>query len=270
MKITAAIPHYNSLDTLWRLLSQLKEDTFDEIVVLDDASSIAPTKLEAEFPSVTFHYGDKNVGAGGNRNRILNVVKEGIVWFVDADMEIVSQKNAQQLRDIFATDVHQMVGGLIYTKSGQQMEWNYGHVMHPVHDARFEEMVAWLRAGGDGPAWERLQQRGWDYPWLQPGLKQPEKATYDWVAEGSFALPIELFSKVGGYDETLRYHEGQDLALRIRELKARVGIEPDIITRHLETHVRGPRVADEIYEARFLFLQKHWSITRAVFEQLYR
>lgn len=270
MKITAAIPHYNSLGTLWGLLTQLKEDNFDEIIVLDDGSTVPPTKLEAEFPSVTFHYGKKNVGAGANRNRVLKAVDEGIVWFIDTDMEIVSQSNADKLRKLFATDANKMIGGLIYTKSGQEMEWNYGHVMHPVHDARFEEIVTWLRAGGDTLAWERLRHYGWDYPWIQPGLKQPQRSHYDWVAEGSFALPVELFKKVGGYDETLRYHEGQDLALRLRQLGAKIVLEPDIIARHLDVHVRGSRHAEDIYEARYLFLHKHWGLSRTAFEQLYK
>ena len=268
MKLTVAIPHYNSLDTLWKLIEQLREEQWDQIVVLDDGSALTPTKLEAEFPSVTFHYGGKNVGAGANRNRILELVDEGVIWFVDADMEIVSVDNAPRIKNSFKHDTNQVIGGMIYTKDGQEMRWNYGHEMHPVHDARFEELAACVQAG-DPSAWPRLQRYGWDYPWLQPGMQQPTERTVDWVAEGSFALPVELLKKVGGYDTAFRYHEGQDLAHRLRGMGVKIKFGPEIITRHLETHVRGKARIEEIKEAQFLFFQKHWGMGRDVYEHLY-
>lgn len=269
MKVTVVIPHYNSLDTLWNLIVQLREDTFDQIIVLDDNSSIQPNKLEAEFPAVTFQYGAKNVGPGANRNRALKLVDEGVVWFVDSDMEVVSTNNADKLRSTFKHDANRVIGGLIYTKSGQEMDWNYGHEMHPVHDARFEELVTTLRTG-DTVTWARLEKNGWNYSWLQPGLGQASERIVDWVAEGSFALPIELFRQVGGYDEAFRYHEGQDLARRIRQTGARIQFTPDIITRHLEVgiHNKEPH-ADEIQQARYLFFKKHWDMPRNIYDELY-
>lgn len=268
MRLTVAIPHYNSLATLWKLIEQLREDAIDQIIVLDDNSKIPPTKLEAEFPSVQFHFGSDNIGAGANRNRILKLVDEGIVWFIDADTEIVSAQNAQRIKKIFEHDSNQMIGGMIYTKAGQEMQWNYGHEMNPVHDARFEELVASVQAG-DISAWQRLQQYGWDYHWLQPSLQQPVKRPVDWVAEGSFAVSIELFKKIGGYDPAFRYHEGQDLAHRIRETGAGITFIPEIITRHLEVNVRGKAKSEEVKESQFLFFQKYWNMSRDVYDKLY-
>lgn len=269
MKITVAIPHYNSLDTLWKLLAQLREDSFDEIVVLDDNSDIKPNKLEAEFPAVRFEYGSENVGAGANRNRILELVNEGIIWFVDTDMEVVSLNNADRLRSIFKKDQNRMIGGLIYTKSGEQMEWNYGHEMHPVHDARFEELIVSLRAGNT-LAVKRLKEHKWDYPWVHSSLGQPRERRVDWVAEGSFALSIDLFRRVGGYDPGFRYHGDQDLARRLRQLGISIQSMPDIITRHLEVDVRGDKNrADEFNHGQYLFFQKHWGMSREIYEALY-
>lgn len=268
MKVTAAIPHYNSLDTLWKLIEQLREEKLDQIIVLDDASGMSPTKLEAEFPSVTFHYAAENVGAGANRNRVLDFVDDGIIWFIDADMELVSVDNVSRLQNIFKDDTNKIIGGMIYTKDGQEMQWNYGHEMHPVHDARFEELAAGLQAG-DPSVWPRLQKYGWDYPWLRPGIQQPARRTVDWVAEGNFALPVELLKKIGGYDTAFRYHEGQDLARRVRDAGAKVIFEPELITRHLEVHVRNKNRTDEIKDSQFLFFQKHWKMSREVYENLY-
>lgn len=270
MKVIVAIPHYNSLDTLWRLITQLREDSFDQIIVLDDCSDVKPNKLEAEFPAVTFHYGSQNVGIAANRNRILKLVDEGIIWFVDTDMEIVSIKNADRLRSIFGKDQLQMVGGLIYTKSGQEMEWNYGHEMHPVHDARFEELAKGLKSG-DTSAWSRLQAYRWDYSWLQPGLGHAALRTVDWVAEGSFAITAELFHQLGGYDTAFHYHEGQDLARRVRSIGAKIQVTPDLITRHLEAKVRSDKErAADVKQSQYLFFQKHWGLSRELYEELYK
>lgn len=271
MKVNVAIPHYNSPSMLRGLLRQLCQEDFDQIVVLDDHSSPfkRPRGLEKEFPSVTFHYGEKNLGAGGNRNRALRLIDEGLVWFIDSDMQIISQANAAKLRAIFKRNPRQMVGGLIYKKSDVPMDWNYGHEMHPVHDAQFHELGMSLEAG-DPTAWGRLKEHHWDYPWLQPRRHELTSRKVDWVAEGSFALPIELFREVGGYDQAFRYHEGQDLARRVRDTGASVEASAEFVTRHLEYHSHAKsRQAREKEVARELFFRKHWSMSRDVYDQLY-
>ena len=268
MKVIAAVPHYNAPGMLRNLLAQLSQDSFDQIVVLDDASRDKPTKIAAEFPAVTFVYGPENLGAAGNRNRVLEVVSDGIVWFIDADMAIISKNNADALRRIFKYRRTRMIGGLIYTKAGSQMDWNYGHEMHPVHDARFEELMTSLGAG-DPTAWRRLQKYGWDYAWLQPEISKPKERVVDWVAEGSFALPVDLFRRVGGYDAAFRYHEGQDLARRLRSSGAKVRLKPEIITRHLENKGRTHHQKD-FETARRLFFQKHWGMAQQVYGALYK
>lgn len=259
MKVSVVIPHYNSPDTLRALLGQLRTDSFDAIVVLDDCSQdqLALGAIAATFPEATIHRGAHNVGAGANRNRALECVNEGVVWFVDADMELPAQDNARRLRELHAVHSNSMIGGLVLNKEGQQMGWNYGHEMHPVHDAVFATLTSFL---SDERAWAQLTERGWDYAWLRPEEKTPQRRQVDWVSEANFSLDSSLFRAVGGCDRAFRYHEGQDLAHRIRATGAQVWFDPSVVTHHLEVDVRGARRNDEFEHAQQLFYEKHYGV----------
>ena len=77
------------------------------------------------------------------------------------------------------------------------------------------------------------------------------------MAEGSFALLIDDFAKVGGYDAAFRYHEGQDLAHRLREAGVKIMVTGNIVCTHLDIDVRGKARHREIEQSAELFYQKH-------------
>jgi len=239
MQVHVAIPHYNAPEVLRNLLAQLTEQDFDSITVLDDHSTDQQVlqDLACEFPAVNFIFGEKNIGAGANRNRFLDLHNTGIVWFIDCDMRVETENVADILRQKFAGENHIMLGSTILYANGQPMAWNYGHEMHPQH-ARV------------------LQQQGWDYPWIW-GERVTEDRQVDWVAEGSFALMIDDFAKVGGYDAEFRYHEGQDLAHRLREAGVKIMVTGDIVCTHLDIDVRGKARHREIEQSAKLFYRKH-------------
>lgn len=269
-KIQAVIPHYNSSETAVALIDQLKNDTFDDIYLLDDASNDEHlARLKAAHPDIHYIIGDTNKGAGGNRNRIIERVPNRILYFVDADMELKSDHIADKLRQKFAKNPHQLIGGLILNGADQPMGWNYGHEMHPTHDAQFGQLSE-LYASDDEAvkrrAWELLKQKGWDYPWLR-GERSDERAV-DWVAEGSFALSASDFARVDGYDEAMRYHEGQDLAHRLRAIGVTVIATSTFAAKHLEVSVRTSR-DDDFAQGRYRFFQKHWGLTTEIVDKLY-
>ena len=269
-KIQAVIPHYNSSEIAIALIDQLKKDDFDGIYLLDDASRPEHLeRLKTAHPDIHYVIGDINKGAGGNRNRIVNEVQNGILYFVDADMELRSDGIADTLRQKFDKDIHQMIGGLILNSLDQPMGWNYGHEMHPVHDTQFGLLSELYASGGEAVkhrAWELLKQKGWDYPWLR-GEKPNERAV-DWVAEGSFALSVSDFALVSGYDETMRYHEGQDLAHRLRAIGVTVIASSAFTAKHLEVAVRAAREGD-FMQGRHHFYKKHWGLEPEEVDKLY-
>lgn len=251
MQVSVIIPHYNSPDTLGHLLTQLSSDSFDNVIVLDDYSDDTLTlkNIANSHRNVQFVYGEENLGAGGNRNRALKLGLTGIVWFLDCDMEVLSLENGRKLRELFASNQRQMIGGTILTKAGQQMSWNYGHEMNKKDDMLFFDLVK-------RKEWDVLADHGWDYPWLHEETIH-EFREVDWVAEGSFALSIEDFQRINGYDTVFRYHEGQDLARRLRNIGVKILASPEPVTRHLEVEVRKSRREQDRTEAAEYFYKKH-------------
>ena len=126
MQVHVAIPHYNAPRALSNLLARLTEQDFDSITVLDDHSADQQTlqDLAREFPTVNFIFGEKNIGAGANRNRFLGLHKAGIVWFIDCDMHVETENVADMLRQKFAAGNHIMLGSTILYANGQPMAWN--------------------------------------------------------------------------------------------------------------------------------------------------
>ena len=251
MQVHVAIPHDNAPRALSNLLAQLTEQDFDSITVLDDHSTDQQKlqDLAREFPTVNFIFGEKNIGAGANRNRFLDLYKTGIVWFIDCDMRIETENVADMLRQKFAGENHIMLGSTILYTNGQPMAWNYGHEMHPQHDWQFTRAT-------QADDRQMLQQQGWDYPWIW-GERVTEDRQVDWVAEGSFALLIDDFIQVGGYDAAFRYHEGQDLAHRLREAGVKIMVTGDIVCTHLDIDVRGKARHREVEQSARLFYRKH-------------
>jgi len=274
MKVIAAIPNYNMRKGLAQLLPGLLTEKFDAIYVLDDASTDgSPDYVEKAFRKVRIVRGEENIGAGANRNRLLPFLSGNeLVLFLDADLELQSEHFVDKIRKWFANPKIGIVGSQILTKSGKPMFWNYGSAMSPVHDYRVEVYDAVAKqTRRDSRAFNTIRQmalaNGDTYNFeIQYG--RPVARKVGWVAEGLFAIRGNLFRKLDGYDERFRYHADQDLGVRVKTAGYEVYFKPGITARHLEIDVRGESRWDEFHEGQFLFYQKHWGMSREVFERL--
>ncbi|MCL2095197.1 glycosyltransferase [Candidatus Saccharibacteria bacterium] len=189
MKVTVAIPHAGSKAKLEKLLGQLAADGFDSVLVLGDKERKGPASA---------------------RNLALGKVKDGVIWFLDDDMELVSEGNRAKIEKIFADGREKIVGTLILDKKGEPMRWNYGKFIQPL----------WL----DGLSYWKLK-RLW---------AKPERRRVDWVAEGSMVMEADLFRRLGGFDAGFLYHEGQDLCRRAGGAE----FEPSVVVRHNQGRTR--------------------------------
>lgn len=254
-KLYLAIPHYNSQKQLHNLLSQVESDSLDGIYVLDDASANRQLTeaVAAKHPTVKFIYGETNLGAGGNRNRILEKNLRGHVWFLDCDMSIRSKTAADNWRQCIARFPDDLLGGSIENNNRHIMGWSYGRFINPLADGLFF-LLTTIRVGVT-KKW--LQDLSWDYPWLyNRAPKTPIKV--DWVAEGSFVIPALAFKQVAGYDQDFRYHEGQDLAWRLMESGVASYATNCVSTIHVGSNVRQtPKIIEKSINAvRFYFTHR--------------
>jgi GT2 family glycosyltransferase len=242
MRIVCAIPHYNQGESLSRLLPKLLKEPFDAVYVLDDNSD--PGQLDfiqkTQAQRLRIIKGGRNLGAAGNRNRLLEFERDGVVWFLDADMELISKKNHYALDRMFTHHRrHGAFGGLIRHTNGKPMLANYGYFFHPIKSP-VGELIS--KAGMKTTDIKRLQwlrQIAKPYTYnLEILAMKPQERDVQWTAEGNFATRLELFQELGGFDPKLNYHEGQDYCQRIWQAGFKVGFNPTLESKHLQINVR--------------------------------
>lgn len=99
--------------------------------------------------------------------------------------------------------------------------------------------------------------------------RKPLEREVDWVAEGSFCVRAGKFAEIGGFDVKMRHHETHDLGKRIRSTGAIIKFALSIIARHTEINVRGELRQKEFTDAQQYFYQKHWGMSKEIFDQLF-
>jgi GT2 family glycosyltransferase len=220
--VIAVICHYNMVDTLERLLKQVTEQNYDQIYVLDDASTDRSIEtLIQRYPNVMFELGTKNRGPGGNRNRILEVSTtlptDSILHFLDADVTLTSQATPTVLRKLFKDSTNKLIGGLITTPDNKQMIFNYGPRLSLYGFLGGYLVVRLKQLSERSPAKaERFYARYHYFLSAWPNILKPAaNRSVFWVAEANFAVPYRIYTKLNGFDARLGYHEIQDLAIRL-------------------------------------------------------
>src|SRR6266404_580688 len=93
LPVVVAIPAYNAEQTLGNLLPQVLEQEYDRVYVLDDRSTDHTLDIAYSFGrDVSVVHGEKNVGSGANRNRIIGKIGPSVIHFLDADVTLNSDK----------------------------------------------------------------------------------------------------------------------------------------------------------------------------------
>ena len=104
LPVVAAIPNYNMGENLRVLLPQVLAQRYDDVFVLDDASTDHSVDVVSEFGNeVKLVRSPENRGAGANRNQIIGHVGDGaIIHFIDADMELETAETPAVAREMVA------------------------------------------------------------------------------------------------------------------------------------------------------------------------
>lgn len=236
LPIVAAIPNYNMADSLNRLLGQVVEQGYDDVFVLDDASTDHSSGVAAAFDSeVHFVSDEKNVGPGANRNRILDALgQEAIIHFMDADVRLLTEDALAAIRATFGEHSDAgAIGGLIRLPDGEPWMFNYG----PRYSL-YSNIAGWAQSIVHDPAGpkpvKKLVDRlsGWRHRGFPDISKEPEARQVFWVGEANFCILSRVFREVGGFDPALRYHETQDLGFKLHELGYETWFDPSFAVEH--------------------------------------
>ncbi len=256
--IVAAIPVYNMAESLSELLPQVLAQGYDDVVVMDDASTdgITHDVLHSFAPDITTVFGQANVGSGGNRNRIFSALQDkcAIVHFLDADIRLKSEDNPGKIRGIPMQNIS-FIGGLVLGKDGTQSTWNYGprQCLHGDIGAMLQSQRVKL---------PRNFATGLLDPWPDPRVTPVARRIF-WPLESNMIIRSDVLSRIGGFDESIREHDIQLPAYRAHKLGLMAMFTPDIAVQHLEVnirpHNRGVRkILEEVRMIRTQYGWKEW------------
>ncbi len=261
LPVVAAVPNYNMGEQLATLLPSLAQGGYDEIYVLDDGSTDHSREVVSEVNTdIHFVSDGTNRGAGATRNRIIpEIGDDALIHFIDADTTINTERPAEVVQDSAPRTPFGFVGGLAKNQDGTQSVWNYGPRQCLWADigaqiqARIEPLVS-----SDPEEAQRLLKRfsvllqDWPNP-----LANPVRRQIYWTIEQNFVVQASTFKTVGGFDEKLREHEIQDLAIRMSARGLARYFDPSFAVTHKAIDVRGYDRGNAMAKAELQIARKH-------------
>jgi GT2 family glycosyltransferase len=238
LPVVAAIPNYNMGEQLVALLPELAQQDYADVFVLDDDSTDGSREIVEGFnhgSGVHFVAGAENKGAGPTRNLVIGALGyKAIIHFLDADITLRTERIPEVVHDIMPSEPIGFVGGLALTPQGTQSVWNYGprqglrgDVGAPIQ-MKIETLVT-----SDPEKGEALRKRferllvDWPDPFSEPVRRQ-----VFWNIEQNLLISSDVFAEVGGFNDTLREHEIQDLAIRLYNRGLSRWFDPSISVQH--------------------------------------
>ncbi len=245
-RVSIIVPVYNHLAhtiTCLRALSQQKQKTTFEVIVVDDCSSDASADLLPKMRGLHYLRNPQNLGFIGACNAGAAVAQGEYLVFLNNDTAVQSGW-LDALIDTFSLRPD---AGLVGAK-----------LVYP--DGRLQE------AGGivfnDGS--------GWNYG----RFDDPADPRYNFVREvdycsgAAIALPAELFHSLGGFDTHYApaYYEDTDLAMKVRAAGLSVLYQPASVVIHYEGISSGTDTATGIKAYQLVNQQKflaRWQDTLA-------
>lgn len=243
LPVIAAIPNFNMAESLGELLPQLADQEYADIFVLDDASTDGSREVVEAFGNdVHFIASQENMGAGAARNLIIGKLgRKSIIHFLDADVDLLSTDVPELANDLLPSEPVGFIGGLALTRNGIQNSWNYGPRQSLRSDAGAIIQAILEPRYIDDPAKAaktRLRFASLLEDWPNP-LIDPVRRQVFWNIEQNLLISSDVFEAVGGFDENLREHEIQDLAIRMANMGLKRYFDPSLVTSHKEVNVRG-------------------------------
>jgi GT2 family glycosyltransferase len=252
-RVVAAIPNYNMAVTCGSLVAQLLVQDYNHVYVLDDNSTDESPELAKKYSGedrFTFVAGAENIGAGGNRNRIIDYEKQGIVHFLDADMELTEPNMTQTLRAAFVRHEDAgIIGFRVRNTDGSQYGYNFGPLAKWPRD--MATVLSWKThkriPKSAARVLEKVFHKNWQGFWT---YMHPEDAEYEHqpetVVECNMAVRLDTFAKVGGFSPEMRFHEIHDLVHKFRNEDKSVWYIPEgEALKHEELDVREHRNRDK-------------------------
>ena len=206
--VSVVVPYYERQDQLDRLLAgldaqELPAEAF-EVVVADDGSRVPPTPGHHAYRVVMVRQEDAGFRLAAARNLGAATATAPVLAFVDQDCIPAPGYLARMVRA--ADSPWAMVLG--HRRHAELGGWSAAMVQD------------WLQHAGPGPV--ELSEPEWllDGYARTADLTEPDARAYQLVIGAALTLHAELFTRLGGFDESFRSYGGEDWELGHRALVA--------------------------------------------------
>ena len=220
--VSVVIPVYNQIHYTYACLLSILENTPDvtyEVIIADDVSTDATKELSLYAENVVVCRNQTNQGFLRNCNNAAKAARGKYVMFLNNDTQVTPGWLSSLVKLIESDPSIGMVGSkLVYP------------------DGRLQEAGGIIWSDGSG----------WNYG----RLDNPDKPEYnyvkdvDYISGAAILLSVELWKKIGGFDERFApaYCEDSDLAFEVRKAGYRVVYQPLSKVIHFEGVSNGTDV----------------------------
>ena len=105
-RFSIIIPAYNAEKEIDRALESIKKQTFNnyEIIVIDDCSTDNTYNKVKKYEDVKIIKNEKNLKAGGSRNKGLDVARGEYIIFLDADDYLADSDTLNKINNVIGDD----------------------------------------------------------------------------------------------------------------------------------------------------------------------
>lgn len=220
--VSIVIPVYNQIHYTYLCLQSILEHTRDvsyEVIIADDVSADATEHLSEFAENIVICRNQTNQGFLRNCNQAAKAARGKYVMFLNNDTQVTEGWLSSLVNLIESDKTIGMVGSkLVYP------------------DGRLQEAGGIIWSDGSG----------WNYG----RLDDPDKAEYnyvkdvDYISGAAILLSVELWNRIGGFDERFApaYCEDSDLAFEVRKAGYRVVYQPLSKVIHFEGVSNGTDV----------------------------
>jgi GT2 family glycosyltransferase len=230
--LSIIIVNYKSEKYLAKCISSIKEKILGveyEVVVVNN-----DIHLEASLPSGTrlINTG-KNIGFGAACNLGAKNAQGEVLWFLNPDTEIISEKITELIQEFNNENVGTVGPRLVDEKNNTQ-EWIAGKEI-----TIFSTLLNNLGYRRDKKIWE-----------------SEVSIECAWVSGAAMFIKKDIFQKLGGFDEKFfMYFEDIDLCRRARQWGYTVSYFPGYAVRHFGGGSFGSKIRQkkDYYTAQFKY-----------------
>lgn len=256
IKLSIIIVNYRSRVYLEKCLTsiftKIDSGVSFEVLVVNNGLRDETDGLEIVFPGLKIIQSQKNNGFGNANNLGAKEAQGEIIFFLNPDTEIVSQKISAVIREFESDSNLGILGSKVVSPDGSVQKWIFG-----------SQINLWSILGNN------------------IGLSQDEKKYCQsekpvevfWVSGTAFFIRRELFNQLGGFDERFfLYFEDVDICNRTHLLGKKVVYFSKFSVLHHggKSFSQKKKQKEEYYLAQDYYFQKHRGFFEALFLKVLR